>query len=220
MFTRRQANLLSEKQPFDLLRLPPEVQFNVFDHLIPKKIRLRRRYTGKGGNSAVARVFELLHAGPKLRDNLLAYISSKKPIFSLSIHDAQFFPLLKVRRLELRGIEFDQYTIFRADNHQRDCLPTLDTENAIEVFSESWTGRCIDELTLVFSMAPNSHYKGVCFSTNRTVTSAFAPLGQFTKLRVHYNLNNVVWNAEERCVQAFVVVAKELRMIERRQITA
>jgi hypothetical protein len=209
--TRRQAKLRKQK-PNPLLRLPPEIRSMIFDELVPEKIQLRKRYMGVGGNSAIAPIFKLLCLNRQLRDEVLDYIHRTKRIFSVSLHDAHSFPWSPaIRRLDLRAVEFDQSTVFRLGNPEKDCLPTWKTKEAIEELSKCWTGHFIEELALQFSMAAHTEYKGVAFSTNCTVVSAFAPLGRFNKVRARYTLKHVSWRNKDQCVRAFVTVSKTLR---------
>jgi hypothetical protein len=95
-----------EKKPFNFLGLPLDIKYMVFDELVPKKVSLKQRYVGVGGNSDVAFVFILLRLNRQLRSQLLKYIHHKKPTFSLSIDVAHAFPLpTLVKRLKLREID-------------------------------------------------------------------------------------------------------------------
>lgn len=184
----------------------------VFDLLIPKEIRLRKRYTGAGGNSTAAPVLKLFHICEQLRREALDCMHCRKPIFSISIHDARFFPLpLEVRRLKLRTIELDEKTIYRSDNAGHDCLPTPRTREAIRKFGRCWAGHRIEELVLQLLMAPNTEYNGVAYGTNLTVASVFAPLGYFTQVRVRCRPNKGFGGRVIMCQRAFEAVAKTLR---------
>jgi len=68
----------------------------VFDELVLKKVSLRKRHVGVGGNSVIAPVFApvfiLLCLSRQLRAEVLGYIHHKKLTFILSIYDAYAFP--------------------------------------------------------------------------------------------------------------------------------
>jgi hypothetical protein len=183
--TRGQEKLqIAERPPFDFLKLPPEVKYMIFDaaKLVPKKVFLKKRYTGVGGNSIVARIFGLLSLNHQFRSDILGYIRHKSPTFSLSVQVAHAFPLpALVARLELREIEFDPGSISRPKNHNHDCLPTGGTEGAIRKFGDCWTNHHIDELILVCSMDPQTERlrRDAIYWARGTVASAFAPLGCF-----------------------------------------
>lgn len=211
--TRYQLKLqLQMQKPFRFLDLSADIRYMVFDKLFPKKIYLRKRYTGIGGNSTVALILRLLHINQQLRKEGLGYIYCMKPIFSISIHDAHAFPLpLLVKRLHLRTVELDERTMFRSNNDTFDCLPTDKTDHSIQMFGHCWSGHSVEELRLCLLMAPNTEYRGVAFGTNLTVTSVFAPLGHFNK--VHVRCRPVPHSFAGRvraCRRAFKGVAETL----------
>jgi len=184
----------------------------VFDEIVPKKIHLRRRYTGIGGNSPIALVFKMLHINRQLRQEVLDCIRRNMPVFKLSIHDAHLFPLPQaVRRLRLLAVQLDQKTMYRSRNPEFDCLPTDETEDAIQKFEICWNNHNIEVLVLDLSMAPNTRYEGVGGSTCNTVVSAFAPLGHFNMVKANYSLKDTAWRDESECKRAFHSVVRTLK---------
>lgn len=190
------------KQAFNFLGLPTELQFMVFDTLVPEIISLKkhrkkeeeiacnnlgccRPLTLYGDYIApevepVAPIFILLRIDPTIRSILLEYIRHKQPIFSLSIRTAGDFPshlARHIRRLELRRIEFDYSTIDRHNNPDMDILPTNCTQSAMRRFGKGWINDHIEKLTLAFSFPPPLLLEEeIDPTTDLTIISTFAPL--------------------------------------------
>jgi hypothetical protein len=206
-----------EKKPFCFLDLPRDIRYMVFDELVPKKIRLRKRYTGVGGSSAIASIFKLLLLNKQSREEILNYIRYRNPIFSLLMQDAHSFPLpLEVRRLELLAVELDRESMFRSNNPTFECLPTRRIGKAIEKFGQCWTNHRIEELILHFFMAPHTEYRRVPYGS--TLVSVLAPLGHFNEVQALYSLKNIWWRKQQiQCEKAFKGIAETLPLSLKRQ---
>jgi len=140
---------------------------------LPKTIRLKRRYTGVGGNTPVAPIFKLLRI-----NKMMSYeVSSVRPVLQSEN--------ITAKRLMLRCLEFLPYTIYQSGTSSNGCRPNEKTAWAIEKFGELWKHHEIElDLTLICSMG---RHGTVVPSTNITLEREFAPLGQFNKVLIRWS---------------------------------
>jgi hypothetical protein len=98
---------------FNFLGLPRDLQYMVFDELVPEKLRLRMIQSWElppwdrpDRHHSKIPAFKLLALCRKIRELMLEYLEYRNPIFSIRIQDAHYFPLpLIVRRLELQRVQ-------------------------------------------------------------------------------------------------------------------
>jgi hypothetical protein len=205
------ARQLAAQAPFPLMKLPPEIRSILFSPLLPaQKHRLRRRYTGIGGNTPTATIFALLHINRQLREEMMSYLLFKMPKFILFIQEAYTFPLQQiVRNLQLSRIELTREYMFELENKQIACVPTDNVYSEIVEFRNHWVEHNIQSLELILSMADDEEYVYRDSATAEQIVDNFL-LGKFKQVAVRYSLNNLAYNEMDKFERMFDNVSRIL----------